>query len=113
MEVSFVGNFQFLASLFIDDFLLLSHVQNNSGLIQVYFIVATVALSGKFEQRWLLCMLRSLVTFIGSTGAIRSLQGLGSHLHNKHSTVETKQLTNQPGFIKQVVGRMLSKLTIA
>jgi len=51
--VSFVGNFQFLASLFIDDFLLLSHVQNISGLIQVYFIVATVALSGKFEQRWL------------------------------------------------------------
>ena len=42
-----------------------------------------------------------------------SPQGLGSHLHNKHSTVETKQLTNQPGFIKQVVGRMLSKLTIA
>ena len=73
VEVSFVGNFQFLASLFIDDFLLLSHVQNNSGLIQFYFIVATVAISGKFEQRWLLCMLRSLVTFIGSTGAIRSL----------------------------------------
>ena len=42
-----------------------------------------------------------------------SPQGLGSHLHNKHSTVETKQLTNQPGFIKQLVGRMLSKLTIA
>jgi hypothetical protein len=42
-----------------------------------------------------------------------SPQGLGSHLHNKHSTVETKQFTNKPGFIKQVVGRMLSKLTIA
>ncbi len=46
VKVSFVGNFQFLASLFINDFLLLSHVQNNSGLIHVYCTVATVALSG-------------------------------------------------------------------